>query len=349
MNMKKRLGVLLLALVMLLSMAGCAGANETWALDVDGEQIPTGLYLYYQFNNYQLASTLAADKDVNLLKQQIEGQDASVWIYQKTAEACKTYVAINREFDKRGLTLTTEEQGYAEKTAEYLYETYKETFDKNGIGVESIKLAVVNDQKAASIFDNEYGAEGASAVSEADKKAYFNENYTNILSFGTFMPTESEEKSNKYKKAMDDAFALYQKDGDFFAAKDLFDEGIMEPLEEGETLLENDKSKQTEADYIVNINKVSGEYPESLIEKVFAMEYNVPFVYAEEGYLFLMERRDASTDTKAYEDAESTILTLMKKDEFNSYITDLASALTVTDNKACISYYSPKKIVNLGE
>ena len=71
MKLKKFTGLLLCA-ALALSMAACKFTTPAVVMTVEGEDIPAGLYLMYQYQAYSSAKSKLEDKSAKVLKSEIE-------------------------------------------------------------------------------------------------------------------------------------------------------------------------------------------------------------------------------------------------------------------------------------
>ena len=135
--------------------AVCVGCNSAMAypLTIDGVQVKAGIYIYYSYAAYSEAiSTIQeqnADLDTtddDLVKEQvIDGVDTLTWIQNKTMEYCKEYVAVQKDFEEKGLSLTEEETDSVEQYVSSAWETNGEVFERNGISEASVKEVHLKD------------------------------------------------------------------------------------------------------------------------------------------------------------------------------------------------------------
>ena len=97
MKLKKFTGLLLCA-ALALSMAACKFTTPAVVMTVEGEDIPAGLYLMYQYQAYSSAKSKLEDKSAKVLKSEIEGVKAEEWIHNETVASAKRYVWVEKAF-----------------------------------------------------------------------------------------------------------------------------------------------------------------------------------------------------------------------------------------------------------
>lgn len=188
--MKQKLFALLTALALCLALAGCTLSTPDTVGSIGGVEISSGLYLLAQYNAYQQAASYAseeqdASKPSSFLQQTItpDGDDGeaaaeqtvSDYVAAKTTEALRYYAAVEARFDALGGTLSDALAAQADSYAQQLMDQYGDTYEANGIGLETLKLYQRNLAKASALLDLVYGPEGETPVSDADLTAHLND------------------------------------------------------------------------------------------------------------------------------------------------------------------------------
>ena len=156
MNLLKKAGAILLAACTAASMASC-GENTANAMTVSDYDVRAGSYLYYATSAYgEAVETLrkggetfenaetSADYKKILDKADIDGTTAEEWIQNKAEKYCKTFVAVEKEFEALGLTLPGEKLAAADANAASSMNYYGDFFTSTGIGEETVKAIVLN-------------------------------------------------------------------------------------------------------------------------------------------------------------------------------------------------------------
>lgn len=173
--------------------AGCSapgaltiGNNTKNAATIDGYEVPAGIFITYEliaYDNaasmyYSSTNTTPTPKDVK--KFHIEGTDASTWIQDQATEQCRQFVAIEKEFEKIGGSLTSDEQAQINDTVRSLPENTRDFYDKNGISEESLKKISAISLKRDYVFEHYYGIGGPNGCTEDELKEYFIDNNARV-------------------------------------------------------------------------------------------------------------------------------------------------------------------------
>lgn len=181
MNLLRRAGAILLAACTAASMASC-GENTATAMTVSDYDVRAGIYLYYATSAYGEAvetirkgdesgevfkdAETSEDYKKVLASSDIDGVSAEEWIQNKAEEYCKTFAAIEKEFDALGLTLTGEQLASADANAASSMNYYGEFFTSTGIGEETVKDIVLNSYKQDALWEAYYGEGGSKGIEE---------------------------------------------------------------------------------------------------------------------------------------------------------------------------------------
>ena len=180
MKLLKRAAAVLLSLSMLAGAASC-GEDTAYAMKVDDMDVRAGLYIYYSVNAYQDAMDVLRDggedftndaesKDIakKLKQANINGKTAEEWIQDKAELYCAEYVAVEKEFEKQGLSLTGEELAQINDSAAASAQFFGEFFKNAGIGEQSVKDITASSLKQNALWDKYYGEGGIKDIKNED-------------------------------------------------------------------------------------------------------------------------------------------------------------------------------------
>ncbi len=197
--MKKRITALLLCFVLTLFMCSCS-AQKYADVKVNGEKIGAGIYTYF------------------LDRAKAENPDASE---QEQTEAANKkladYVAVNTEFQNRGLTLGVEEKSGVSDSVDTLWHSFGEYYGNLKITKQDLYKIELSKAYRQALMLNYYAADGANPVSDDELKTYFKEHYIAFKAVTGFLTTvdennnpvavsDSERQSiiNKFNNMIDD-------------------------------------------------------------------------------------------------------------------------------------------------
>jgi len=172
------------------------GGSTRNALSVDDYDIPAGVFIYYEMVSvsdaaekmYEESNTYPEISDIK--KATFQGTDSEEWIQDKATEYCSMFVAVEREFEKVGLDLTSDDL----KAIKSAVRTSKDEdyYSDNGVGESSLKDIITNgvggnwdnplfaSSKYYHLFKHYYGIDSEFGCSEDDLKKYFTDNYARV-------------------------------------------------------------------------------------------------------------------------------------------------------------------------
>lgn len=203
----KRYAALAAAVVCAASLTGCS--DNGYMGTVDGMEIRNGVYLSQMMTAYNSANSAAYDAKEeagdtseieDLFAETIDGVSAEEWIKTETVELVKRYVAVEKLFDSKGLSLSDEERSEITENVNdnwdsasinyygfslsiqtiYGYPTLGEYYESIGIGKDSMKDMELNALKEDQLFLDYFTNDEEAKVSEEEIDAYLSDNYANV-------------------------------------------------------------------------------------------------------------------------------------------------------------------------
>lgn len=179
------------------ALIAAAGSCSTGSgpMVVDGQEIKAGVYILKQQAAVNDALTKLreeqpdldiSNENLDVLKQTVEGKSFSEWVYEKTIEGCKEYVAVEKMFADTGLAVDTSTLSQMDSYISSIWsyslgdKTYGETFEDLGVSIESYKAVQLNVQKEEGLFDYLYSVGGPNGVSEEELNSKLSEEYVGI-------------------------------------------------------------------------------------------------------------------------------------------------------------------------
>jgi len=193
------------AFALAVTSAGCGapeaitiGKGTQTALTIDGYEVPAGVFIYNEisaYNNaaYELYTKNGSEPSVDDVKNAtIEDMSATDWIQNKATEACRDFVANEKEFEKIGGKLTDEELDNIKSIISA--NSANTMFTENGIGEDSLRKIIENSYKQDAIFKHYYGIGAEKGCSEDELKEYFQDKTTRVKYFTISLQDENGEK-----------------------------------------------------------------------------------------------------------------------------------------------------------
>lgn len=204
MKRSAKTAVLMLICAAMTAAAGSCALSQTYPVTIDGEALRAGVYIYRQTDSVADAVSKLNEEQPDLdtsadgfsyLNQTVEGVKFEDYVNNKTLDRCREYVAVERLFDSKGLTLTAEELSDIDAQVKQVWTVpdqyyamygmtriWGEYYGNLGVGQESFRDIEIEEKKKDKLFDFLYGDEGEfkateDEINEALKTDYSMVNY----------------------------------------------------------------------------------------------------------------------------------------------------------------------------
>lgn len=384
----KKMSAVALCSAMALSLGACgnniAGPDTTYAAVIDGYKVPAGVFIAMQMNSYydaayyteptdeseettastEAAETTASETEATtttaFTDKVIEDKPVRDWINDEATKSMQEFVAVENKFDELGLSFEDNEK---EKTKVYLdsiWEYYGSNYENAGISENSQLLIMLNSTKKNKIFDYYYAEGGQDEISEADIRAYLDENNKRInyikmeLKDGEGNLLKSEGKDEIKKMAED--YIKRIKGGEDFAAvskeySDYYDKLTADAAESTDDGADDGSAdtEETESSYTDNETVISkdGTSPsEAVVTKAFESKVGDVFLVEEDEVYYVVTVLDLYADENYYSDNESVVRHELKDDEFDKTVDSWTETQNVELNEAAYKRYKIEKFLN---
>lgn len=384
----KKMSAVALCSAMALSLGACgnniAGPDTTYAAVIDGYKVPAGVFIAMQMNSYydaayyteptdeseettastEASETAASETEATtttaFTDKVIEDKPVRDWINDEATKSMQEFVAVENKFDELGLSFEDNEK---EKTKVYLdsiWEYYGSNYENAGISENSQLLIMLNSTKKNKIFDYYYAEGGQDEISEADIRAYLDENNKRInyikmeLKDGEGNLLKSEGKDEIKKMAED--YIKRIKGGEDFAAvskeySDYYDKLTADAAESTDDGADDESAdtEETESSYTDNETVISkdGTSPsEAVVTKAFESKVGDVFLVEEDEVYYVVTVLDLYADENYYSDNESVVRHELRDDEFDKTVDSWTETQNVELNEAAYKRYKIEKFLN---
>ena len=173
----KRAAAGVMALAMCAGLTGCYSENNTWAVKSGDSTLPIGGYIYYLSSAYSEAAG-KVDTGSEVLRSQVDGQNASEWVKEKALDYLYSYCYVNQKFNELGLSLDEDELDSVEYVTNNMWGYYKEPFENMGIAESSFREAYSTyNAKLSKLLGVMYGEGGELALPEDELHEYYTGKY----------------------------------------------------------------------------------------------------------------------------------------------------------------------------
>lgn len=367
---KKAVAAALAAGMIMTAAAGCA--DTSWSYKDDKNTLAIGTYIYYMTGAYSYAQqTAQADVEVttdaegvtqpteavDVMSAKIKDQDdkevtGKDYMLKTAEQSSKTLLYTLKKFDELGLKLTDTQQTQIDSLASQGWTYSGSSYEKLGVSESSYKLAYAEfSTKYEAVFKALYSKGGEKEVSDDDLKKYYTTEYVDY----SYIPI------NLYKtvEATDDTSSTTTEalsEDEIKKIQSTFD-GYANQLNKGEkTFDEIDKAfmeyQSLDASTAVSNQEIldNSSAPADIVTALKELkDKNAKVVTVGEGntaVMYLVYRGDITTKTSNLDDENTrySVLTNMKKDEYNDYMDEQANKLDVQVNEAAINQYTPEEV-----
>lgn len=346
MKLAKRFAAMIVAVLMMFSLTSCSDTSYI-AKDAEGNTVPVGAYIYYQYYAYKMMVTYGQLSSSEDLKGQVIGEtDAIEYLQNMGVENVKYLLELEKRFAEAGFEISDSEKSSIENEENNMagaqYAEEKAWYTKNGVSKDSVVRASLDAGMAGimeeKLFYAKYGADGTDPITDDEIQKYYDENYlyisfisepiADIEAQGSTATSVDEEIQAEVKARYEDLITKF-KSGELD-----FDEYVTEHTEKGENY--------------VGMSNQSYEKNESSEMLKIADEMEVGDVkYVEDNLrAYLIKKIDPKTSKYLEnEDNTNSIRMDLKMSDFQNEILEAAKANTAyTINEAAMKKYSIKKL-----
>jgi len=379
MNNLKKICALILAVFMILTVAGCS-KKPSWSYKTDNTSYAEGVYIYSLFSAYNeaysiLQEQLGDDFDATASILDIiadfdgeEGEEGKIlcrnWIENQADIITRNLVALDEKVLEYGITLDKTQVESARElaredwylgpyyeyyvTSGYEATSYEDMLSPYGISFDSFFTSTyLASVKQSAIFDYLYGKGGTEEVSDKEIEDYFTENYTSYAYFTVNLyETSINTETNQQE------YLPY--------SQELID-GVEKELKEYAKLI-NSGTAYTEVMYkymkahniadnptVYNIEILDNSaLGEEVLEAVKDLkEGKATYLKVGTGdtsVMYFVTKFNIEDETEEYLNADGnrhTILQTLKADDFKTYLDGITESVKVEVNEKTIEKYNP--------
>lgn len=376
MNNLKKICAGLLALLMLISVAGCS-KNPDYSYKTDNVSYGEGVYIYSLFSAYNeaysiLQTELGDDFDSTAsimdITADFEGKGEKVlcetWIKNQADLITRNLAALDEKIAEYGITLDktqvesarelAKEDWYLGPYYEYYvasgYEatSYEDMLSPYGVSFDSFfTSSYLASVKQSAIFDHLYGKGGIEEVSDEEITEYFTENYTSYAYFThqlyeTSIDTETSQQvylpySDELVDEVEAEFKSYAK---LLNSGTAYTEILFQYMK---------KHDITDSPSVENVEILdNSSLGEEVLEALKGLkEGKATYLKVGTGDTSIMyfitkfKIKDEAEDYLSADGNRHTILQTLKSDDFTSYLDDITENVKVEVNEKVIEKYNP--------
>lgn len=350
----KRLIALILALLTVLSFAGCHKKDEI-AVTIGDVEFTSAYYMCALINADSEAKSKVNEElteeeqqqEIDYYSKKIDKKDYVTWVEEKAIDTLKTIAAYQILCKENKIEPSEEDLGNAEMYATYYWSNYGYSayFEPNGVSEATYKQYMKDSYYAETYFEHLYGAEGEKAIAAEDIKTKMTENFitANILS-GSYT-SEMKDADKTALKTQFEGYATALKNGSktfeaiYKEYNNVTDEETT-PEEETEELKPIDE-------YASIIGAEDTGYDAEYYDTVKAMKTGeIKVIELEDGAgIVLAVKQDINADPYYLDTLDMAVRHLIADEEYEKDIADYSKKLKVDINKFAVGQFKVKKII----
>ncbi len=339
-----------LACVMLAALTtGCMGQIYDVAGTIDGREIPAGLYLMMQNDAYSEAKGLRENTDKDVLSQKIEGQSARSWIKAKTEEKLRRFVLVERMCAEREIVLNDENNQYLEQMASF-YESSKDKYEENGIGLDSYMRDMANSMLDGQLFEVLYAKDGERAPDEAELKKQYEEQYAHVRYIMVPTSSLSSEDVDATEVARAAAEEMKERMEKGEAMEDAAADGLKQVYEAtGREFTEETATNSISTSYIEydQADNEDATYSPEFLAALKAQKPGDVGTYEMSSSILVYEKLPTFESDEQFDEVRATVVQNLCRDDYDAYMASLYNAYTVQWVPGATVFLRPDKIVAL--
>ena len=348
MSIIKRLAVALLVCALTVCAFASCNPKATKTIFVyDGENMPSGVYIAYiltAINELEEKIDDAGYEGDKWSYTDDEVKNAKTWVKERALQHTYELAAVEKEFEKRGLSLTADEESNIEYIVYYYWDYAGLSSTYEGLGIS--KSSFERWQKASSLSQkillSRYNEEESEDyVSDDDIKAYMYENYTRVNSI-FFSKADPDDST---KKLEGDALEEVKNKAEtvFAAAKESDDAGFIALLKEN-----SDSYTDSTTDESLDLGNIRTKedsgYAEELEKAIAGMKAGETVLCEVDDGWYVVRAKDMFEDgVVKVEDYRETVIIAKYSDEYTAereaWAADLKANSTLV--KASYDRYDP--------
>ena len=364
MSFVKKIAALLLAVMMVMSVAACHPKNEV-AVTVDGVEFTSAYYMCALIFadtearskvDEQIAEETADDETasteaVDYYKQKIDKKNFVDWVKDRAIESLKQIAAYKIKCKDEKVELEDDIASTAEQYADYYWSSYgySTLLEPNGVSQSTYKKYMVDSYYSSAYFEHLYGEGGKKeiAADEVNKSLLENFIVANMLDVDTSSMEDAEKTSTKEKL---DGYVTALTNGSKTFEEIYHDYYGTDPAEahpETETDEEAEEGTTPLDSHASILGTEDTSYASEHFETAKAMATGeIKLIEKEDstGYVLLI-KQDISADPYYAKNLDLSVRDLLKGDEFEKDMNAFAKDLKTDINDYAIKQFKVKKIV----
>lgn len=363
MSLIKKIAAIMLAVMMVMSVAACHPKDEV-AVTVDGVEFTSAYYMCALiFADSEARSkvdeklaeekkddeeTSTSTEKVDYYKQKIDKKKFVDWVEDRAIESLKQIAAYKIKCKEEKVELDEETSSYAEQYASYYWSSYgyAALLEPNGVSEATYTKYMVDSYYSSAYFEHLYGEGGEKEIAADEVNKALLENFViaNVLDVDTSTMEDDEKTATKGKL---DGYVTALTNGSKTFEDVYHEHNGTDPKEaHPETEEETEEGEAPIDSHATILGTEDTAYASDNFETAKAMATGEIKLVEKEGgagYTLLI-KQDISADPYYEKSLDLSVRNLLKGDEFEKDMEDYAKDLKTEINDYAVKQFKVKKI-----
>ena len=324
---------LLLPLLLIIVLSGCATTEYDWVVKIDEKSIQPDEFVAAQMHAYIEAQTIA-DED----------RDVSQWINDHAVEKLKRDIFIETEFNKRNIAFGQQADEFIHIFGEEGWENVARLYENNKLDKELYFSYLTSLYKEQLVFNAIYLYDEQNKVTDKEIEEYLNENLSRLSFFriarvnddGTPIDEQQEQQLDSIVAAAVDSI----NNGENIA------EVAARSLTQSAQLL-GSKADFSDGEAFVTteyISKASVNLLLDFMENFFIVPIGQCVSYELEDCYYICQKIELCDTQVEYMYLKQDVVNLIRDAEFEKMINDATQQMAVEYHPEAVRFYSPEKL-----
>ena len=324
---------LLLPLLMIIALSGCATTEYDWVIKIDEKSIQPDEFVAAQMYAYIESQTMA-DED----------RDVSQWINDHAVEKLKRDIFIESEFNKRNLAFGQQADEFIRIFGEEGWENVARLYENNKLDKELYFNYLTSLYKEQLVFNAIYLYDEQNKVNDKEIEEYLNENLSRLSFFriarvnddGTPIDEQQEQQLDSIVAAAVDSI----NNGENIA------EVATHSLTQSAQLLGSEADFSDGEAFVTTeyISKASVDLLLDFMENFFIVPIGQCVSYELEDCYYICQKIELCDTQVEYMYLKQDVVNLIRDAEFEKMINDATQQMAVEYHPEAVRFYSPERL-----
>lgn len=342
---------IVLSVCVLISLAACHPKDET-AFSSGDIKLTSAMYsacLIQAFNEAAEKVTADGTKISSMdeyFDKTVEDTSFEEWVTKTAKKYVYRFIYLEKLEKEGTISLAEDQESEIVSSASSEWSESSAYLELNGVSLATMQKLIRFSYLQEQYFKTLYGEKGSKAVSQDEQDKYYNnnfvlvhaisDNYTNTESGAAYTDDEKAAAKTKFENYEKEIKSGKRKFEDIY--KEFYN--VTEDIEKS---LQNDSIKDVYAQ-VIGSKETGDTYKDDNFAAVQAMKVGETKIIDDDNGIFLYERLDINSDSYYKTELASSILHLIKDDEFLEELDAQAAKLGIKENTYASGVFTPKGI-----